>query len=181
MLLKAWLTGRPLHAIREIGLMSILAVGVAVFACAAPVGDAQASEIKGHPSVRAGDILRFKGIEVQLYGLDAPEVDQYCENQYGQPFSCGLMALDHLREMVGRAIVNCLSQGVDDAGRVQAICYAGHLNLNGRVVRNGWAVARPEERPDYAPMERLAKREGAGIWKYIFEDPRKWREDNPTN
>jgi endonuclease YncB( thermonuclease family) len=178
MVLKACLMVRASNAVREICLMSVLAIGMIVFACAGESGDAQANEIKGHPSVRAGDILRFKGIEVQLYGLDAPERDQYCEDEYGRPYSCGLMSLDHLRDMVGRMTVNCIPQGVNDEGRVLAICYAGDLNLNGRIVRNGWAVARPEERPDYASMERLAKRERAGIWEFIFDDPRKWREEN---
>jgi len=53
------------------------------------------------------------------------------------------------------------------------------MNLNSRMVRTGWAVARPSEQPDFASLERLARGERAGIWALKFQDPAEWRKQNP--
>ena len=49
------------------------------------------------------------------------------------------------------------------------------------MVRTGWAVARSAQRPDYQQLESLAKRDKVGIWEFIFQDPAKWRAENPVN
>ncbi len=139
---------------------------------------ASAQELKGRPQVTSGDTLFVGRREVRLSGIDAPEPDQYCENEFGRPYQCGLQAMDALRELVGRNDVVCVQEGVGEGGRPVATCYAGDLNLNTRMVRTGWALAVEEERPDYAPLERLAKREKAGIWALKFEHPSAWRQQN---
>lgn len=151
----------------------ILAVGI--------LGSAdvvQAQQLKGRPQITSGDTLFIGRQEVRLSGIDAPETDQYCENEFGRPFQCGIQAMDALREMVGRISVICVAEGTEDSGRLIATCYAGDVNLNTRMVRTGWALALPDERPDYAPLEQMAKREKAGIWGLKFEHPSLWRQQN---
>ena len=108
-------------------------------------------------------------------------MDQYCENEYGRPYRCGVMALDELKGMIGSNSISCVPEGVDEENRVLAVCYVGDMNINSRMVRTGWAVARPVQRPDYQQLESLAKRDKVGIWEFIFQDPAKWRAENPVN
>ncbi|WPZ34372.1 thermonuclease family protein [Thalassobaculum sp. OXR-137] len=138
----------------------------------------QAQQIKGRPSVTSGDTLSIGRDTVRLSGIDAPEVDQYCENEFGRPYQCGIQAMDALRELVGRNDVVCVKEGADEDGRMVGTCYSGDMNLNTRMVRTGWAVALPEERPDYAPLEKMAKSEKVGIWGLKFEHPAEWRKQN---
>ena len=160
-------------------VLSAAAAVLAVALSAAPSPSTAASGgISGKPRVESGDQFRLGRTRIQLYGLDAPEFDQCCENEYGRPFRCGMMAYDALQQLVGRSSVNCLPEGKDEFGNTLAICYVGDMNLNSRMVRTGWAVARGAQRPDYEPLERLAKREKAGIWKFIFDDPADWRAEN---
>ena len=139
---------------------------------------AVADQVKGRARVTSGDTLIVTRTEFRLSGIDAPEIDQYCENEFGRPFQCGVEAMDALRELVGRFDVTCVSEGSAQDGLTPATCYAGDLNLNTRMVRTGWAVARSKERPDYAVLETMAKREKAGIWSLKFEDPADWRAAN---
>lgn len=152
---------------------AVLAIGVMGTASAV-----QAQQIKGRASVTSGDTLTVGRHDVRLSGIDAPEVDQYCENEFGRPYQCGYQAMDALRELVGRNDVVCVKESSDDEGRMVGTCYSGDMNLNTRMVRTGWAVALPEERPDYAPLEKMAKREKAGIWSLKFEHPAEWRKLN---
>ncbi|NQW09864.1 MAG: thermonuclease family protein [Alphaproteobacteria bacterium] len=142
------------------------------------IPSADAETLTGRARTTSGDTLTLERDTVRLLGIDAPELDQYCENDYGQPFECGRQALDALRELIGRATVTCLGTTRDEEGRLLAICYAGDLNLNSRMARNGWAVARSNESQDYVHMARLAKREKAGIWALKFTDPAEWRAQN---
>lgn len=141
--------------------------------------NASAADVKGRPEVLSGDTLRIGRVTVRLHGIDAPEDGQYCENAYGRPFECGIQALDALDEMIGRRSVTCVGDKSNKEGQLLAVCYAGDMNLNSRMVRTGWAVARPAEEPDYAILEKLAKSEKAGIWAWKFQDPAEWRKQNP--
>lgn len=137
------------------------------------------AELKGRPQILSGDTLRLGRETVRLHGIDAPERDQYCENEYGRPFECGIQALDALAEMIGRSTITCVGDRRNAEGDLLAVCYAGDMNLNSRMVRTGWAVARAEEQPDFAVLERLARGERAGIWDLKFVDPAEWRKQNP--
>ena len=155
----------------------LLVVSCAVaFLAAAP---AAVADLKWRPRVLSGDQLRICRETVRLYGIDAPEEQQYCENQYGSPFECGIQALDALSALIDRQSVTCVGDRRNPAGEILAVCYAGDMNLNSRMVRTGWAVARQEEQPDFASMESLARNERAGIWALKFVDPKVWREQNP--
>lgn len=152
----------------------VLVLLILPWLAAAPV----AAEVEGVPRALSGDVLVFGPERVRLIGIDAPEEDQYCENDYGQPFECGLQALDALVEMIGNRRVTCVGDQRDDEGRLLGTCYAGDLNLNSRMVRTGWAVAREQERADYVVLEQLARREKAGIWSLRFMDPAEWRRQS---
>ncbi|HEY9566748.1 MAG TPA: thermonuclease family protein [Thalassobaculum sp.] len=161
---------RPAH------LLAAALAATAVFGFA--VADSRA-DVKGRARVLSGDTIVIGRDIVRLHGIDAPEEGQYCENEYGRPFECGVQALDTLQDMIGSRAVTCVGEQVDGEGRLLAICYAGDTNLNSRMVRTGWAVARPAEQPDFVSLERLARGERAGIWALKFQDPAEWRKANP--
>lgn len=154
-------------------LVVLCAVGLLA---AAPAAFA---DLKGRPRVISGDQLKIGKETVRLYGIDAPEQQQYCENEYGRPFECGIQALDALSELINRQSVTCVGDKRNPEGEILAVCYAGDMNLNSRMVRTGWAVARASEQPDFAAMESLARSERLGIWALKFVDPAEWRKQNP--
>lgn len=81
--------------------------------------------------------------------------------------------------LIDRRSVTCVGDKRSEEGQILAVCYAGDMNLNSRMVRTGWAVARPAEQPDFASLESLARNERAGIWALKFLDPAEWRKKNP--
>lgn len=159
-------------------LAAVLSPAVAVGLLAGAY-DATAADLKGRPRLLSGDTLMLGRETVRLHGIDAPEDGQYCENEFGRPFQCGLQALDALQEMIGASTVTCVGDRRDEESRLLAVCYAGDTNLNSRMVRTGWAVARPQEQPDFANLENLARGERAGLWSLKFVDPAEWRRQNP--
>ena len=138
-----------------------------------------AADLSGRPRILSGDTLKIGKETVRLHGIDAPEEGQYCENEYGRPFECGIQAIDALSAMIDRRSVTCVGDQRSAEGQLLAVCYAGDMNLNSRMVRTGWAVARPAEQPDFASLETLARNERAGIWALKFLDPAEWRKKNP--
>lgn len=150
-----------------------------VAAIAIVAGTALAEDLKGRPRVTSGDTLTIGRDAVRLYGIDAPEPDQYCENEFGRPYQCGMQALDALVDLIDRRTVTCVGDQRDENGNLLAICYAGDTNLNSRMVRTGWALAREAELPEYAPLQNLARGERLGIWGLKFQDPAEWRRQNP--
>jgi len=138
-----------------------------------------AAEVKGRTRVLSGDTLRVGRETVRLHGIDAPEPDQDCENDYGRLFECGIQALDALQELIGSSLVTCTGDRHNEEGQLLAVCYAGDMNLNSRMVRTGWAVARADQQPDFALLEHLARNERAGLWALKFVDPAEWRRKNP--
>lgn len=45
--------------------------------------------------------------KIRLYGIDAPEKAQTCNNDKGQPYACGIVSLEALKERVGNRPVRC--------------------------------------------------------------------------
>lgn len=156
-----------------------LAASIAVMTAIGLAAIDARADVKGRPRVVSGDTIKIGRDTIRLYGIDAPEDGQYCENEFGRPFECGIQALDALQELIGGSTVTCVGDGRDDRGQLLAVCHAGDMNLNSRMVRTGWAVARPSEQPDFAALERLARGERAGIWALKFQDPAEWRKQNP--
>jgi hypothetical protein len=65
---------------------------------------------------------------------------------------------------------------VDQYGRVVAVCSAGGEDLNGWMVRQGWALAYRHYSTVYIPDEDAAHAAGVGIWRGTFEAPWDWRQ-----
>lgn len=139
-------------------------------------GQAAGSEIlTGVASVIDGDTLDIHGTRIRLHGIDAPESAQLCLDSDQKPWRCGQQAALALAERIGRTLVRCEKRDVDRYQRIVAVCRLGDTDLNGWMVRQGWAVAYRRYSMDYVEAENAAQQARAGIWIGRFIDPASWR------
>lgn len=125
--------------IRRLGLV-VIAVGLAAAAQA---------EFAGAARVVDGDTFTVGTERVRLWGVDAPEGRQVCQDAKGKGYACGDVARDQLVGLIGGRIVRCEIRDRDPYGRAVSRCQAGAADLGGAMVRAGWAV-------DYAQFSRGA-------------------------
>jgi len=133
--------------------------------------------IFGIAQARDGDSLEVNGIRVRLYGIDAPELDQTC-NQGQMQWMCGAESAQNLSELVTGRDVRCTPLGKDQYGRTLARCTVNGLDVNQIVVERGYAIAFRKYSTDYVAAENRAKAAGRGIWAGSFEEPSAVRAEN---
>ena len=116
------------------------------------------------------------GQKVRLQGIDAPESAQSCRRATGQRYRCGASATQALRARIGTGTVVCTIEGRDRYNRALGICYtADGTDLNGWLVRQGYALAYRRYSTTYVPEEDRARAARAGIWAGDFVPPWRWR------
>jgi endonuclease YncB( thermonuclease family) len=134
-----------------------------------------------------GDTLEFDGRLIQLYGIDAPELGQLCDDD-GKPWACGVEAALALRKLVavsGQELHCSPWQGGPPQrtadGALVEVCQVGEQDLAQVMLNNGYGVAMPKSFPDYLDAEKDAKEASLGIWHTKFLLPWVWRatEDDP--
>ena len=135
---------------------------------------AAAGSVSGEARAVDGDTLTVGGVRVRLYGIDAPEADQTCRKD-GTDWACGQAATQRLSALVEGQQVECRGTGVDQYGRILAVCTAGPEQLNAVMVEQGWAVAYRQYSDDYVPAELRAKSSQLGIWSSTFMLPSDYR------
>ncbi|MEQ1522432.1 MAG: thermonuclease family protein [Aestuariivirga sp.] len=129
----------------------------------------------GSLQVVDGDSLRRGGTDIRLHGIDAPEYRQSCTDRHGAEYPCGKQAANALRSLVREGEVSCTSIETDRYGRAVAVCKRGDLDINGEMVRLGWAVAYSHHSLSYVRLEAEARRATRGIWAGSFEPPEDYR------
>ncbi len=78
----------------------------------------------------------------------------------GRPWTCGLQAAFALAGLVERHWLTCVARGRNEAGRVTAVCRTGGpagVEVNARMVAEGWALADPATGGAYAGAQEQAK------------------------
>jgi endonuclease YncB( thermonuclease family) len=138
--------------------------------------DAKGADIRGIASVIDGDTLDIHGQRIRLFGIDAPESAQLCENTAGKQWRCGQRAALALSDHIGRSTISCAQKGRDRYGRIVAVCSKGDEDLNSWMVTHGWALAYRHYSKDYVHEEATAKGSSAGIWSGQFIEPWAWRQ-----
>jgi len=135
---------------------------------------AHAQSVAGSAKALDGDSLEVEGRQVRLLGIDAPEFDQTCSRQ-GSQWPCGQVAKEQLSALIAGQRVECRGQGIDQHGRILAVCSVGYDELNRTMVEQGWAVAYRSYSDAYVPAELSAKSNKLGIWASDFTMPEDYR------
>lgn len=154
--------------IRRLGFLA-LALGLAAAAPAQVIGPARVVD---------GDTFSVGPERVRLWGVDAPEGRQVCQNAQDQGYACGDAARDRLVGLIGGRAVRCEVRDRDPYGRAVSRCVAGSTDLGEAMVRAGWAIDYIQfSRGAYASAEAEARRARRGLWAGRFEAPSTWRAE----
>lgn len=121
--------------------------------------------------VTDGDTINVGGQRIRLWGIDAFELAQSCNDNEGRTYPCGVQASNHLGRIIGGNRVTCSPRDRDRYGRIVAVCRVGAVDLSAVMVSLGWAVAYRRYSLDYAPDEDLARETRAGAWSGTFVMP----------
>ena len=155
------------------GMFGVWAFGDILF----PSEPMQSTQVK----VRDGDTLTMMGKDVRLYGIDAPEYKQICQNTAGKNWPCGDAARQKLAAIIGSSEVVCLPKATDKFNRTVATCSTPIVpDVALALVETGLASNGVDggEGP-YAVSESLAQVEKIGVWSGEFMTPADWRRANP--
>lgn len=149
-------------------------IGVALLVCGT-FGGAAAETIGGSARQADGDTLDIGGQKIRLLHIDAPESDQLCNDSRGRAYLCGKEATDQLRRLINGQRVTCTGVEYDRYDRLLAVCHTAKVDLNGEMVRRGWAVRYDPENSDYLAEELEAAKGGRGLWQGDFVRPKDHR------
>ena len=135
--------------------------------------------VTGRARVVDGDSLEVTGVRIRLFGIDAPERNQDCQDGNGKSYACGHAAQRALIATIAGRSVTCTPVEVDRYNRDVATCMADDLDLGEAMVRGGHALDYPRHsRGRYAAAEREARDARRGMWAGTFERPATWRQQN---
>lgn len=140
-----------------------------------------AGNVAAEMKITDGDSIEMDGVRIRLSGIDAPEYQQVCFDQRGEEYLCGLKAREELVRLIGGREVNCVREKKDIYKRDLSTCYAGEVNLNQKMLENGWAVAYKTDKEEYLAAEQNAKKNKRGVWQGKFMKPelyRIWSKDS---
>jgi endonuclease YncB( thermonuclease family) len=124
-----------------------------------------------------GDSLRQGAQEYRLHAIDAPELHQDCRDAAGAAYPCGREAREALRALIANQPLACAVSDTDRYGRLVATCRAGGRDINGEMVRQGWAIAYRRHGRTYVGAEDEARAARRGIWQGTFQAPEDWRNE----
>lgn len=123
-----------------------------------------------------GDSFKAGDVEVRLHGIDAPEYRQTCKGRDGKDMACGKLARDQLSQLIRGRNITCKTLERDRYGRQVSVCRDGTLDINGEMVRLGWAIAYRKHSLAYVSAEAEARKAKRGIWQGSFEAPETYRD-----
>lgn len=153
-----------------------LTLWAALSILSAPAFATEHPTLNGKASVIDGDTIEIHGERIRLHGIDAPESGQLCRDAKDRKWRCGQKSAWALDKEIGRKPVSCKTTGTDRYGRYIGLCTSGRTDLNGWMVRQGWAVAYRKYSQDYVAVERSAHQARLGLWQGRFTRPDKWRK-----
>ena len=134
--------------------------------------------IVGRASVIDGDTIEIRGQRIRLFGIDAPEGGQTCQDAGGRTYRCGSERPRRLTTGSAAVRSTATPQDTDRYGRVVAICRAWGEDLNAWVAGLGWALAYRAYSMRYVPAEDHARARRAGMWAGEFMPPWEWRRSH---
>lgn len=129
--------------------------------------------------VSDGDSLRSGTLRIRIFGIDAPELKQQCQEQNNISWACGLAAQQKLRSLIeSQEALHCKLRDVDRYGRLVMQCFQGDVDIGAEMVRSGHALAYLAFSKIYAAEEQHARSVRHGVWRGEFLPPWEWRRQN---
>ena len=120
-----------------------------------------------------GDTVKFGPQLVRLFGIDAPEKGQTCDDGHWHP---GPLAKKALEDFIAGRPVSCRQVDYDRKNnRPVAVCFAGKDDLQALMVSAGWAWAYTAFSDQYSDAERRAAARGVGVHAHRCQPPWEWR------
>lgn len=163
------------------GLLFLLALAIPFLG--ALEASAQASRVfEGKARIVDGDTLEIGIQRIDLYGIDAPEMNQFCERDGGR-WRCGMEATYAMAALLETQWVTCRQRAIDTEGNLLADCRMGGpkgISVNQEFIRQGWALAVRPAGNDYIAAEQEAKSARTGLWSGTFVAPWEWRRSHQT-
>lgn len=178
-LVLGWRMFILLRGVAMAGAAALLVVALLALSAVPAV----AADISGPARVIDGDTIAISGHIIDLYGIDAPELDfngveQTCQSD-GLTYRCALVAAGRLAEKIAGRTVSCETHATDAEGRVLASCFIKkHESLSGWLVNKGYVVIDSRYSEEYSEWEVWNKAAGSGLWSGQFELPWLWRARN---
>ena len=133
--------------------------------------------MQGKAKIIDGDTVHINNNKIRLHGIDAPEKNQTCTKN-NLIWNCGIESTKFLKQIIGDDIIKCKTNGKDKYNRFIGVCYKNKLDLNSKMVANGWAIAYRYYSNDYIKEEEVAKNKKIGIWSGEFIEPYLFRKKN---
>ena len=140
--------------------------------------------ILGKAEVIDGDTIKINKIKIRLFGIDAPEKKQICKKKYisflvfhfQKNYKCGeKSSLALLKKLKDKEVKCVIKKNKDRYNRNIGTCYIKNQDINGWLVKNGYALAYTRFSKKYVLDEQYAKENKLGIWEGTFIKPEKWR------
>ena len=141
---------------------------------AAAIAPVSAQILEGEARAVDGDTVEIAGRRLDLYGIDAMELDQTCRRR-DRDWACGDAARRELEALVAAGTTTCRVVAEPHLGVTIARCRIDWMDLSAEMIGRGMAVRCPRSTRDFRYPEREARHRGAGIWSSIFRQPSKWR------
>ena len=154
-------------------VLVLLALIVASPATAETDNDTVVRSAKPRFQIVDGDTVKFGPQLVRLFGIDAPEKGQTCDDGQWHP---GPLAKKALEDFIAGRPVTCKQVDYDARdNRPVAQCFAGEDDLQAMMVSAGWAWSFGRYSDRYAPEEREAMGQKAGVHAHRCVPPWEWR------
>ena len=119
--------------------------------------------------------LEIAGRRFKLYGVDAPDIDETCNDAQGKEYPCGVDARQALADLVKGGSVSCLPRGPNENDETLGVCSIGTSDLAQAMIDAGWAIADRTRTLYYEKAEEEARVKKQGLWQWQFVPPGDWR------
>jgi endonuclease YncB( thermonuclease family) len=160
---------------RRLLIAAVVAVLAPAIAAAQSAYDPY-TPVAGIAQAVEGDVLTVNGTPIRLYGVDAPEMGQFCKTRNGRIYDCGMAARNMLQRMVGDRDLSCTLFSKLRSATEVGVCTRDGQDVGALLVLSGWAFSARALSNRYEPHEARAQAQQRGLWSGRAERPWVWRQ-----